>query len=65
MGAAIGWGTLAASSLVIGAARGARRARGRTSVVGLVLGFGAGALISAVSFELVAGGSAAGGVGSR
>ena len=52
MGAAIGWGTLAASSLVIGAAVGLARPWPH-KVVGLVLGFGAGALISAVSFELV------------
>ena len=51
MGAAIGWGALAASSLVIGALIGlARPWPGRA--IGLVLGFGAGALISAVSFEL-------------
>jgi zinc transporter, ZIP family len=50
--AAIGWGTLAASSLVIGAWVGLARTWPR-KWVGLVLGFGAGALISAVSFELV------------
>jgi zinc transporter, ZIP family len=50
--AAIGWGALAASSLVIGAAVGLARPWPR-KLVGLVLGFGAGALISAVSFELV------------
>jgi zinc transporter, ZIP family len=49
--AAIGWGTLAASSLVIGALLGLARQWPR-QLVGLVLGFGAGALISAVSFEL-------------
>ena len=51
MGAAIGWGAVAASSLVIGAALGLVREWPR-ELVGLVLGFGAGALISAVSFEL-------------
>jgi ZIP family zinc transporter len=51
VGAAIGWGTLAASSLVIGALLGLVRPWPR-QLVGLVLGFGAGALISAVSFEL-------------
>ena len=51
MGAAIGWGALAASSLVIGALLGLVRPWPRR-LVGLVLGFGAGALISAVSFEL-------------
>jgi zinc transporter, ZIP family len=49
--AALGWGALSASSLVIGAALGLARAWPR-EVIGLVLGFGAGALISAVSFEL-------------
>jgi ZIP family zinc transporter len=49
--AAIGWGALAASSLVIGALVGLARPWPR-KLVGLVLGFGAGALISAVSFEL-------------
>jgi ZIP family zinc transporter len=49
--AALGWGALAASSLVIGALLGmARPWPGR--LVGLVLAFGAGALISAVSFDL-------------
>ena len=51
MGSAIGWGALAASSLLIGAWLGLARQWPR-QVVGLVLGFGAGALISAVSFEL-------------
>jgi zinc transporter, ZIP family len=49
--AALGWGALAASSLVLGAAIGLMR-RWPRRLVGLVLGFGAGALISAVSFEL-------------
>jgi ZIP family zinc transporter len=51
MGAAIGWGALAASSLVIGALLSFAR-RWSPRQVGLVLAFGAGALISAVSFEL-------------
>ena len=51
MAAALGWGALAASSLVLGAAIGLMR-RWPRKLVGLVLGFGAGALISAVSFEL-------------
>lgn len=51
MGAALGWGALAASSLVIGALLGLAR-RWPDTLVGLVLGFGAGALISAVAFEL-------------
>jgi ZIP family zinc transporter len=49
--AAIGWGALAASSLVIGALLGLARPW-PARVVGLVLAFGAGALISAVSFDL-------------
>jgi zinc transporter, ZIP family len=53
VGAAIGWGALAASSLAIGALLGLARPWPRR-LVGLVLGFGAGALISAVSFELFA-----------
>lgn len=48
---ALAWGALAASSLVIGAWLGLAR-DWSARVVGLVLGFGAGALISAVSFEL-------------
>jgi zinc transporter, ZIP family len=51
VGAAIGWGALAASSLVIGAFIGLVRPW-PPKLIGLVLGFGAGALISAVSFEL-------------
>ena len=51
MAAALGWGALAASSLVLGAAIGLLR-RWPRRLVGLILGFGAGALISAVSFEL-------------
>lgn len=48
---AVAWGALAASSLLIGALIGALTPISKR-VVGLVLGFGAGALISAVSFEL-------------
>ena len=51
MTAALGWGTLAASSLVIGALLGIVRPWPRR-LIGLVLAFGAGALISAVSFDL-------------
>jgi zinc transporter, ZIP family len=46
--AAPAWGALAASSLVIGALLGLLRAW-PARLVGLVLAFGAGALISAVS----------------
>ena len=51
MAAALGWGALAASSLVIGALLGLARPWPER-LVGLVLAFGAGALISAVSFDL-------------
>ena len=51
VGAAFGWGALAASSLVIGALLGLARPW-PDRLVGLVLAFGAGALISAVSFDL-------------
>ena len=51
MTAALGWGALAASSLVIGALLALVRPW-PARLVGLVLAFGAGALISAVSFDL-------------
>jgi zinc transporter, ZIP family len=51
MGAAFGWGIVAASSLVFGMLLGLMRAW-PDRLIGLVLSFGAGALISAVSFEL-------------
>ncbi|WP_374453976.1 ZIP family metal transporter [Nocardioides sp.] len=47
----LGWGALAASSLVAGAVLALVR-RWSTALVGLVLGFGAGALVASVSFEL-------------
>jgi ZIP family zinc transporter len=60
--AALGWGALAASSLVLGAVAGLTgRWPGR--LVGLVLAFGAGALISAVSFELAEEGARVAGAG--
>ena len=52
MGAALGWGTLAASSLVIGALVALRFSIGLRPI-GLVMAFGAGVLISAVSFDLI------------
>jgi ZIP family zinc transporter len=52
MAAAFGWGTLAASSLVIGALV-ALWFRISLRVIGLILAFGAGVLISAVAFDLV------------
>jgi ZIP family zinc transporter len=64
---ALGWGAVAASSLLLGALLGLLRPW-PARLVGLVLGFGAGALISAVSFELAEdgveiGGGAAVGIG--
>src|SRR3954454_19489876 len=63
MGEAIGWGALAASSLVIGALLSFGRRWPRRQV-GYVLSFGAGALISAVSFELAAEGIKVGSAGT-
>ena len=48
---AAGWGALASSSLLIGAIVGARAGL-PPRVIGLILAFGAGTLISAISFEL-------------
>ncbi|MGZ4416764.1 MAG: ZIP family metal transporter [Gaiellaceae bacterium] len=67
MGAAFGWGVVAASSLVLGMLLGLARSW-PSRLIGLVLAFGAGALVSAVSFELFeegvkAGGAAAVGLG--
>jgi zinc transporter, ZIP family len=52
MGAAFGWGLLAASSLVIGALV-AIWLKISLRAIGLIMGFGAGVLISAVAFDLV------------
>ena len=52
MGAAFGWGLLAASSLVVGAIVAIRFHIGLRAI-GLIMGFGAGVLISAVAFDLV------------
>jgi zinc transporter, ZIP family len=52
LAAAFGWGLLAAASLVLGALL-ALRFRIRPALIGLVMGFGAGVLISAVAFDLV------------
>jgi ZIP family zinc transporter len=60
---ALGWGAVAASSLLIGALIGLLRSWPRRAI-GLVLGFGAGALISAVSFELAQEGVRIGGGGA-
>ena len=51
MGAALGWGALAASSVLVGALLGCLRSW-PTRPLGALLGFGAGALLSAISFEL-------------
>jgi len=60
---ALGWGALAASSLVIGGIVGLLRPWPPVAV-GLVLAFGAGALISAVSFDLFEEGQRLGGPGT-
>jgi ZIP family zinc transporter len=52
MAASFGWGTLAASSLVIGAIV-ALRFKMSLRAIGLIMGFGAGVLISALAFDLV------------
>jgi zinc transporter, ZIP family len=62
MAAALGWGALAASSLVIGALLSIAR-DWPDRLIGLVLAFGAGALIAAVSFELAEEGVEIGGAG--
>jgi ZIP family zinc transporter len=63
MGAAVGWGALAASSLILGAVLGLA-GRWPERLIGLVLAFGAGALISAVSFDLAEEGLEIGGPGT-
>ena len=57
---ALGWGAVAGSSLVIGAVLGVVRPW-RPTWIGIVLGFGAGALISSISFELASEGFEKGG----
>jgi ZIP family zinc transporter len=52
VGEAFAWGLLAASSLVLGAAV-ALRFRIGLRTIGLIMGFGAGVLLSAVAFDLV------------
>jgi len=60
MAAALAWGALSASSLIIGALLGlAREWPGK--LIGSVLAFGAGALISAISFDLAEEGGQLGG----
>jgi ZIP family zinc transporter len=60
---AFGWGALAASSLILGALLAFAR-RWSDRAIGAVLAFGAGALISAVSFELAEEGIRIGGAAS-
>jgi len=60
---ALAWGALAASSLVIGGLLGLAT-EWPARAVGLVLAFGAGALISAVSFDLAEEGAQLGGPGT-
>jgi ZIP family zinc transporter len=60
---ALGWGALAASSLIVGALLALARTWSDRAI-GAVLAFGAGALISAVSFELAEEGIAIGGAAS-
>jgi ZIP family zinc transporter len=63
VGAAFGWGAVGASSLVLGMLLGLARPWPKR-LIGLVLSFGAGALISAVSFELFEEGVSVGGAGA-
>src|SRR4051794_41370770 len=63
MASALGWGALAASSLVVGGLLGPARPW-PSRLTGLVLAFGAGALISAVSFDLAEEGAQVGGPGT-
>ena len=60
MGASLFWGAVSASSLLIGAVLGVLRPW-NPKALGLVLGFGAGALIAGISFQLARGGYQAGG----
>ena len=53
MGAALGWGLLAASSLILGGILALVLPIGER-LLGLIMAFGAGVLISAVAYELVA-----------
>ena len=52
MGEALGWGLISASSLVIGSLV-AIWVHINLRVIGLIMGFGSGVLISAVAFDLV------------
>ena len=63
MGAALGWGAFAASSVFIGALLGCF-GTWPSKPLGMLLGFGAGALFSAISFDLFNEGFNAGGAGA-
>ena len=52
MGAALGWGLLAGSSILLGGLF-ALRVSVKAKALGLVMGFGCGVFISAVAYELV------------
>lgn len=60
MGASLFWGAVSASSLLIGAVLGVTRPW-NARALGLVLGFGSGALISGIAFQLTRGGFQAAG----
>lgn len=60
--AALGWGAFSSASLYIGQALAGPMARSRRAT-GLVMGFGAGTLLSAVAYELIPGTSLDEGVG--
>ena len=59
MGAALGWGLLAGSSVLLGGLL-TLRIRVSARALGLIMGFGSGVLISAVAYELVGEGSTGG-----
>lgn len=63
MAAALLWGLIGSSSLVLGAVVGVR-ARLPDRWLGLLMGFGVGALVSAISFELAEEALSAGGPGA-
>ncbi len=58
MTSAFFWGGLAAASLLIGFALAGRGLSNRA--IGLIMGFGSGALISAIAYELIPESAAAG-----
>ena len=50
--AAAGWGAVSAGAVLLGQAL-APSLRGRNQAVGLLMGFGAGTLVSAIAYELI------------